>query len=65
MEDEMQCSICSEMFIKATTLNCSHTFCKYCIEKWKKTENICPICRTKITSMNATLVLDNVIEKVS
>nr|CAH7769597.1 unnamed protein product [Callosobruchus chinensis] len=64
MEDEMMCSICSEMFLKAVTLNCSHTFCKYCIEKWKNTRNICPICRTTITTMNATLVLDNVIQKV-
>ncbi|VEN61385.1 unnamed protein product [Callosobruchus maculatus] len=64
MEDEMMCSICSEMFFKAVTLNCSHTFCKYCIEKWKKNRNICPICRAKITTMNATLVLDNVIQKI-
>nr|CAH7769595.1 unnamed protein product [Callosobruchus chinensis] len=64
MEDEMMCSICSEMFLKAVTLNCSHTFCKYCIEKWKNTRNICPICRTTITTMNATLVLDNVIQKI-
>ncbi|CAH1962860.1 unnamed protein product [Acanthoscelides obtectus] len=65
MEDEMMCSICSDMFFKAVTLNCAHTFCKYCIEKWKKNRNICPICRAKITTMNATLVLDNVIQKVT
>ncbi|XP_023029391.2 uncharacterized protein isoform X1 [Leptinotarsa decemlineata] len=64
LQDEMQCAVCSEMFIKATTLNCSHTFCKFCIETWKKNKSACPICRTKITSMNPTLVLDNVIEMV-
>ncbi|KAJ8927218.1 hypothetical protein NQ314_020340, partial [Rhamnusium bicolor] len=64
MENELQCAICSELFIKAVTLTCSHTFCKYCIELWKKNKSVCPICRAKITGMTATLVLDNVIEKV-
>ncbi|KAL3271559.1 hypothetical protein HHI36_022034 [Cryptolaemus montrouzieri] len=64
IEEEMQCSICSEMFIKAVTLNCCHTFCKYCIDQWKKQQCFCPICRQKITSMAPTLVLDNYIEKI-
>nr|XP_023029388.1 E3 ubiquitin-protein ligase CHFR-like isoform X2 [Leptinotarsa decemlineata] len=64
LRNEMQCSICSEMFIKATTLNCSHTFCKFCIETWRRNKSACPICRAEITSMNSTLVLDNVIEMV-
>ncbi|CAH1099538.1 unnamed protein product [Psylliodes chrysocephalus] len=64
VDEELLCAICSEMFVKATTLNCSHTFCKFCIEKWKAKQSVCPICRAKITSLNPTLVLDNVIEKV-
>ncbi|KAF5286539.1 hypothetical protein FQR65_LT12543 [Abscondita terminalis] len=42
-EDELKCSICTEMFIKAVTLSCSHTFCKYCITQWSKNQTICPI----------------------
>ncbi|CAH2076370.1 unnamed protein product, partial [Iphiclides podalirius] len=64
MENELQCSICAELFIVATTLNCSHTFCKYCITKWKKKKNECPICRTAITSECKSLVLDSFIEKM-
>ncbi|KAH9632334.1 hypothetical protein HF086_010259 [Spodoptera exigua] len=45
MESELQCSICNELFVEATTLNCSHTFCKYCISVWKKKKRDCPICR--------------------
>lgn len=45
MESELQCSICAELFVNATTLNCSHTFCKYCITMWKKKKKDCPICR--------------------
>ncbi|XP_072388519.1 uncharacterized protein [Diabrotica undecimpunctata] len=64
VENELQCAICAEMFVKASTLNCSHTFCKFCIDKWKEKQTICPICRTKITSQVPTLVLDNFIEKI-
>ncbi|XP_049867959.1 E3 ubiquitin-protein ligase RNF8-like isoform X2 [Pectinophora gossypiella] len=64
MENELQCSICAELFIKATTLNCSHTFCIYCITMWKKKKKDCPICRAPITSECKSLVLDSFIEKM-
>ncbi|KOB78571.1 putative ring finger protein 8-like protein [Operophtera brumata] len=32
MESELQCSVCAELFVEATTLNCSHTFYSF-IEK--------------------------------
>ncbi|KAL0880862.1 hypothetical protein ABMA27_002045 [Loxostege sticticalis] len=64
MENELQCSICAELFVAATTLNCSHTFCKYCITMWKKKKKDCPICRTAITSECKSLVLDSFIEKM-
>ncbi|KAF5284647.1 hypothetical protein FQR65_LT13478 [Abscondita terminalis] len=63
-EDELQCSICTEMFIKAVTLSCSHTFCKYCITQWRKNQTICPICRAVIKMQFSTLVLDNFINKI-
>ncbi|XP_075974751.1 uncharacterized protein LOC142975650 isoform X1 [Anticarsia gemmatalis] len=64
MESELQCSICAELFITATTLNCSHTFCKYCITMWKKKKKDCPICRAPISSECKSLVLDTFIEKM-
>ncbi|CAG4975581.1 unnamed protein product [Parnassius apollo] len=64
MENELQCSICAELFVSATTLNCSHTFCKYCITMWKKKKKACPICRASITSECKSLVLDSFIEKM-
>lgn len=63
-EDELTCSICSELFIKAVTLQCSHTFCKYCIETWKSNKSICPICRTKIATISPTLAIDNIVTKL-
>ncbi|XP_050302159.1 myb-like protein U [Anthonomus grandis grandis] len=64
MENELLCSICANLFIKTMTLNCSHSFCQYCIEQWKKKKSDCPVCRTKISSSIRTLVLDNIIEKM-
>ncbi|EFA05001.1 E3 ubiquitin-protein ligase CHFR-like Protein [Tribolium castaneum] len=63
LDTELTCSICSELFIKAVTLNCSHTFCKFCIDRWMKNKSNCPICRKSITNIAPTLVLDNFIEK--
>lgn len=64
VEEELQCSICREMFVKAVTLSCSHTYCEYCIEQWQKQNADCPICRARTTSSCRTLVLDSFIEKV-
>lgn len=64
-EDELTCSICSELFYKAVTLGCSHTFCQYCIGMWRKNSQLCPICRTKIKDLFPTLIVNNFVEKVS
>ncbi|PSN44106.1 hypothetical protein C0J52_07663 [Blattella germanica] len=64
METELQCSICNELFVTATTLNCTHTFCKFCILEWKKKKKDCPVCRTKISSENRSIVLDNFIDRM-
>lgn len=64
MDEQLTCSICSELFVKATTLNCTHTFCHHCICMWNKRRRDCPVCRKSIISMNKSLVLDNFIESM-
>ncbi|XP_011495454.1 PREDICTED: E3 ubiquitin-protein ligase RNF8-B-like [Ceratosolen solmsi marchali] len=64
MDEQLTCSICSELFITATTLNCTHTFCRYCIDSWIKRRKECPNCRTMIISMTRSLVVDNFIDKM-
>lgn len=69
MDEQLTCSICSELFVRAMTLNCTHTFCRHCIDLWiqRKPPNVsqnCPTCRTKIVSMTRSLVVDNFIEKM-
>jgi hypothetical protein len=64
MDEQLTCSICSELFIRAMTLNCMHTFCRFCIDSWIKRRKECPNCRTSIVSMTRSLVLDNFIDKM-
>lgn len=64
VESELQCSICNELFVTATTLNCNHTFCKECISSWVSKNKTCPICRAPYTQQSRSLVLDNFIDKM-
>ncbi|XP_015121208.1 E3 ubiquitin-protein ligase rnf8 [Diachasma alloeum] len=63
MDEQFTCSICQELFVMATTLNCTHTFCSHCIRSWRQKQHHCPICRSTITSMNRALVVDNFIDE--
>ncbi|XP_041732646.2 E3 ubiquitin-protein ligase rnf8 isoform X2 [Coregonus clupeaformis] len=64
LENELQCIICSELLIRAVTLNCAHSFCLHCIREWRKWKDECPICRQAILSQTRSLVLDNCIDRM-
>ena len=32
LDNQLQCTICSEVYVVATVINCGHTFCEECIE---------------------------------
>ena len=34
LDNQLQCTICSEVYVVATVINCGHTFCEECIEVW-------------------------------
>ncbi|XP_051264226.1 E3 ubiquitin-protein ligase rnf8 isoform X2 [Dicentrarchus labrax] len=64
LENELQCIICSELFIEAVILNCAHSFCCHCIKQWRKKKDECPICRQAIQSQTRCLALDNCINSM-
>ncbi|XP_028253354.1 E3 ubiquitin-protein ligase rnf8 isoform X2 [Parambassis ranga] len=64
LENELQCIICSELFIEAVILNCAHSFCCHCIKQWRKKKDECPICRQAIQSQTRCLALDNCIDRM-
>ena len=52
VKKELECSVCQEQFSEInepTILKCLHTFCKTCLEAWKRQhregELSCPTCR--------------------
>ena len=56
-----QCAICLTDYNKGEellTLPCFHKFHSDCVEKWFKSQNWCPICRTKIVSSSEDVVGD-------
>nr|CCA21163.1 conserved hypothetical protein [Albugo laibachii Nc14] len=42
------CSICLEYFQRSVTLDCSHTFCGFCVSNWFRTSLSCPQCRSSV-----------------
>ncbi|TRY60406.1 hypothetical protein DNTS_007168 [Danionella cerebrum] len=64
LESELQCSICSELFIEAVTLNCAHSFCQYCIREWRSRKDKCPMCWQNIVLETRSLVLDSCIDRM-
>ena len=64
MDENLTCSICSELFVQAMTTNCMHTYCKYSIESRIKRRRDCPNCRAAIVNMTRSIVVDNFIEKM-
>ncbi|KAM6992262.1 E3 ubiquitin-protein ligase rnf8 [Tautogolabrus adspersus] len=64
LENELQCIICSELFVEAVILNCAHSFCSFCIKQWRKKKDECPICRQAIQSQTRCLALDNCINSM-
>ncbi|XP_051956063.1 zinc-binding protein A33-like [Xyrauchen texanus] len=47
LNEELQCSICLDVFTDPVSTPCGHNFCKTCLnECWKNTQNCsCPLCK--------------------
>ncbi|KAJ7386281.1 hypothetical protein OS493_010686 [Desmophyllum pertusum] len=46
-EQDLQCSCCFELMVEPTTLNCGHSFCRFCLARWWHASRhcTCPECR--------------------
>ena len=52
-EDKRQCSICLEDFESGddrTSLPCLHGFHTECVNRWLKSNGICPVCKTSVST---------------
>ena len=44
-----ECSICQEEIKKKKKLECNHSFCETCINRWLLSHNTCPCCRATVS----------------
>lgn len=50
LSSELACCICKDWLVHAATIDCSHTFCWDCIDRWLQTKQfVCPVCREEVT----------------
>ena len=63
-ETELQCAVCTKVILDAMTVNCGHTFCNYCIQKWRSQNSNCPVCRTQIMFLVTAKTLDQFVDKM-
>ena len=65
MQEEFLCVICQELFVKAHSLSCSHSYCEKCITDWMKANKHCPMCRKTIEGKPVpSIAMDNAITKL-
>ena len=66
MTDEVTCSICMDIIVKATVSNpCGHLFCARCLKRALSNTECCPVCRTRITSRTRSIAIDNIIRSMA
>lgn len=64
LEKDLSCAICQDILINPIVLNCSHSFCKFCVYRWLDKRSKCPECRMLVTFQAENLALKNVIDKL-
>lgn len=52
LEQDLECSICLDIYKDPVITNCQHIFCKTCLDSALNKSKDCPLCRTKITKIN-------------
>lgn len=53
---ELTCSICLEVLQLPVTVDCGHTFCRYCIARSRLTRLVCPLCRQALRPIPALAI---------
>lgn len=42
------CAICYDLLYEPVHTKCNHTFCLWCVTKWKDQKDSCPLCKTQV-----------------
>ena len=59
----LECLICLDLLCEPVSINCGHSFCKYCLFTYLKKNANCPMCRKPTTSetklLNKNIILSD------
>lgn len=64
LENDLCCAICREIYINPVILNCSHSFCKFCLNAWLAKHDQCPSCRIDTIFHAENLALRDIVSKM-
>lgn len=64
LENDLSCAICQDIYINPLILNCSHSFCKFCVYRWLSKRPGCPQCRMTVSFQAENLALRNIINRM-
>lgn len=64
LESDLSCAICQDIYINPLILNCSHSFCKFCVYQWLSKKTGCPQCRLAVSFQAENLALRNIINRM-
>ena len=62
LEELLSCSICKEMMNNCYSLDCLHSFCSLCIRKHFQFAQTCPLCLSK-SSFKQNSLMNNIIHE--
>ena len=67
-EEDFECKICYEIFLKPITTPCGHVFCKNCLAQTLDCNASCPVCRLSLTDYQAsskieTFLIEQIMEQ--
>ncbi|CAJ1400370.1 unnamed protein product [Effrenium voratum] len=65
LSGELACCVCKDWLVHAATIQCSHSFCWSCIDRWLQTQQfVCPVCRDEVTREPVrTRAVDTIVQK--
>ncbi|CAN9502849.1 unnamed protein product [Ophioblennius macclurei] len=63
-ENDLNCTVCCDVFVDPVILSCSHSFCRVCVQSWwtKTQTSECPLCRIDSKELSSNLVLKQLCE---